>query len=159
MTETTSILEKKNTVTIDGEDFEIWYDSDFMNSETTLLFLKTMVEITEKGWCPSSLSWCLDIDKCKVFYCKNSNNEVVSGIVCFYSAKNRTGWILMTFTDPKHRQKGFNTILFNYVESYFKSKGAKRISASVNKNNSPRLIASLKNNRSIEYVILNKELV
>ena len=159
MTETTPILEKKNTVTIDGEDFEIWYDSDFMNSETTLLFLKTMVEITEKGWCPSSLSWCLDIDKCKVFYCKNSNNEVVSGIVCFYSARNRTGWVLLSFTDLKYRQKGFNKLLFKYVESYFKSKGARQISVTVNRNNSPRLVASQKNGLSINYVLMNKILV
>ena len=159
MTETIPIQEKKNTITIDGEDFEIWYDSDFMNSEATLLFMKSMVELMEKKWCPPSLSWCLDIDRCKVFYCKDTSNQVVSGIVCFYSARSRTGWILMIFTDSNYRQKGLNTLLFEYVEAYFKLKGAKHISARIHKDNIPRLTASLKNKRSFNYVISNKELV
>ena len=152
------ICEKKDTFELSDELYEVWYDSDFMNSEVTLLFLKTMIELMEKNWSPQSIAWCLDISRCKVFYCKNSTNQIVSGIVCFYIPSRRTGWILLSFTDPNYRKKGFNKILYKYVEKYFKSKGAKFISVIVNKDNSPRLIASQKNGLLIDYVHLTKRI-
>lgn len=158
MSDIIPICEKKDSITLDNIELEIWYDSDFKNSKTTLLFLKTFVELMEKGWTPLSLDWCSAVDKCKVFYCETKEKQVISAIVCFYTENNRQGWVLLSFTDPLWRKKGLNKILFSYVERYMKSKGAKSIAVSVHKENMPRLIASQKNGLEMKYVRLIKDI-
>ena len=158
MSETIPVCEKRGDTIVDKEVLEIWYDSDFKNSEATLIFLKTFVELMEKGWTPLSLDWCSTVAGCKIFYCKNKNGQVVSGIVCFYIESARQGWVLLSFTDPLWRKKGLNKILFPYVEKYMKNRGAKSIAVSVHKENMPRLIASQKNGLEIKYVSLIKDI-
>ena len=158
MSDIVPICEKKDSITLDNIELEIWYDSDFKNSKTTLLFLKTFVELMEKGWTPLSLDWCSAVDKCKVFYCETKEKQVISAIVCFYTENNRQGWVLLSFTDPLWRKKGLNKILFPYVERYMKSKGAKSISGNAHVGNTPRIKASRENGMELCYVKMIKEI-
>lgn len=152
------VCEKQADADIDNEFIEIWFDNDFQNSETTLLFMKTFVELMEKGWAPNSISWCRFIDKAKVFFCKNSANEVLSGIVFVYNDAAREAWVLLSFTAPSMRKKGLNKLLFKHFEKYMKGKGAKSIAVHVHKDNKPRLIASQRNGMEIKFVQLIKEI-
>lgn len=158
MIEVNPVCDKIEIIKIGEEFLEVWYDSDFQNSEATLLFMKTHVELMEKNWAPNSLAWCDLVKDSKIVYCKNSDNRVVGGIVFYYIKSRREGYILLSFTDPLWRRKGLNKILFSHTEKYMKSKGAKCIAVSVHKENMPRLIASQKNGLEIKYVRLIKDI-
>lgn len=158
MIEVNPVCDRIEIIKIGEEFLEIWYDSDFQNSEATLLFMKTHVELMEKNWAPNSLAWCDLVKDSKIVYCKNSDNRVVGGIVFYYMKSRREGSILLSFTDPLWRRKGLNKILFSHTEKYMKNKGAKSISGNAHVGNTPRIKASRENGMELCYVKMIKEI-
>ena len=118
------------------------------------LFLKVYAETIDRG-----LSNPVPVfsDNYRMVWAE-MNGEVVGGICYEYRPKVKTGWIILSFTDPKYRGQGLNRLLHDHMEQNIKELGGNRVCSYVSINNESRLKSAEKVGLKPQFYRMNKNL-
>lgn len=150
---------RKLTTAVDaiGTPLEIWYSDTLGGSPAMVLFLKTYVELIERGWATPHL-WN-DANNFNVVYCADSNGKVLGGITFEFRPMLKQGWIILSFTDPDTRGRRINQIIHTEFEALVKARGGTSISSNVHINNRSRLQSANRVGLVPEYYKTYKSLI
>jgi hypothetical protein len=152
-----SFYKLDTTVDSIGTPMELWYYDSLGGSPAMLPFLKTYVELMERGWASPHL-W-ENINNFNVICCIDEQGKVLAGIAFEYRPRLRQGWIILTFTDPNARGRHINQTLQGAVEEVIKARGGHSISSHIHKDNTSALKSAQRVGRTLEYFKTYKSLV
>jgi hypothetical protein len=131
LTETTTTDDRKDII-------KVWTNTQLAGSRAMPLFLKTYAEIMEKDFGRPFMA-CDDINKLDVVFCTDVDDNVLGGITWTYKELFKEGWMILSFTDPKHRGRRINEVCHIYLEKMVRERGGDKIGSYVNINNATRL--------------------
>ena len=138
-----------------GDMLNIYWQNSLVGCPALPSFLRVYAEIIENGFANGSVTWT---NKNRVIWAEN-NNKVVGGITYEYYEESKTGWIVLSFTEPEYRGRRINEIIHYSLEEDLKKLGGVKISSLVHINNESRLKSADRVGLKPQFYRMNKPLV
>jgi hypothetical protein len=134
---------KKLKTTLDktSQPVELWTSESLAGSPAVPLFLKVYAEIIESGF---AIPHFLFNNNDKIVWAQRLDGTVIGGISYEYQAGRRSGFLILSFTDPKERGKGINELCHIEYENHCKSLGATCLESLVHVENKSRIASAKK---------------
>lgn len=145
----------KTTVDNTGHPVEMWSSESIAGTPAVPLFLKTYAEIVEQQF---AIPYFMFKDSDKVVWAQRPDGTVIGGIAYEYQAVRRTGFLVLSFTDPKERGKGINVLCHIEYENHCKLLGATCLESLVHVENKNRIASAKKVGMLPKYYRMHKDI-
>jgi hypothetical protein len=135
-------MRKIKTVTDkSGEALELWHSDSIAFTPALAPFLKVYAEIIEKSFTLPVMAFK---NSNRVVWAEDKDKVVVGGICYEYLAESKTGWLVLSFTDPMYRGRGINSLCHEIYEKDCIALGANNLSSVVDIDNESRIKSAAK---------------
>lgn len=135
--------------------FSVWESENISHTPAVPLFLRTWAEIMEQGFTEPMFIFK---NANRVVWVENEEKKVIAGICFDYLPARKTGFLVLSFTDPDYRGKGLNKICHDEVVTIVKKLGGKTITSNIHVDNTSMYQASLKSGMKPELYKMSKKI-
>jgi hypothetical protein len=108
-----------------GNEVYVWFSNNTTQSPVLSLLFRTYSNLLDTNLSLQKFYWNRLPGSC-VVWAEDKNKNILSGIVFDFDKAWRAGYLLTTFTDPLHMDKGINKICFHYYLEKSKENGMVR---------------------------------
>lgn len=145
----------KDTLDKNGEHVEIWHNASIAGTPALSLFLKVYAEIVDNGF---AIPVFLFNNEDRVVWAQRPDGKILGGISYEYQKEKRSGWLVLSFTDPAERGKGINQLCHDAYEDDCKKLGATCLESMVHVDNTQRIKSAAKVGMVPKYYRMYKQL-
>lgn len=138
-----------------GNSVEVWFSENLQYTPVIPLFLKTWAELVEKNWALPTFAFKTTN---RVVWIQGTDGVVQAGIAYEYYPDQKSGWLVLSFTDPAYRGRGLNQLCHRYYEADCRRLGAVMLSGLISVDNKSALAAAAKTGRIPKFYRVHKDL-
>jgi RimJ/RimL family protein N-acetyltransferase len=142
-----TVKDKSNSI------LELWQSNRIIDSPCVPLYNQIANELLEKQW---SLYNEYN-DDLRIVWVQDSKRQIFGGIA-YTIDEHRTGWIVLSFTDPKYRGHGINQLCHEAYETDCKNLGCIRVASHVHLDNKSRLTSAEKVGMLPKFFVIGKKI-
>ena len=132
---------KIDTILLNDKNVNVFNSNMIVQSPPFKLVVQCFNELLEKDMAMCAMPFR---NTSSVLWLENSEEEILGGMVYEIISDRQEGWIYLSFTNPKFRNKGVNTVCHEVLFKILRANNAISVGSTVSVNNVSRLASAKK---------------